>query len=190
MTDSLKTLWQDTPPFDVDAMVARLNKNNRDMRSLNTWSSIASLAVFIVLVGLEWSGSLHTGGMMTILGTLCFIAAGTHYVLAKRKLQRAFSREPSALITFMIQRTKAAINLGRGLYLLPIPSLCAGYLLGRITPDTPSEAPMPDWIEPMVIVISLTFITVPTVIGIWFTRMKQRELKELQALATDLDPTK
>ena len=57
MTDSLKTLWQDSPPFDVDAMVSRLNKNNRDMRSLNAWSSIGSLAVFTVLVGLEWIGS-------------------------------------------------------------------------------------------------------------------------------------
>lgn len=189
MTDSLQTLWQDTPPFDVDAMVARLNKNNRDIRSLNAWSSIGSLAVFIVLVALEWTGNLHTGGMMTILGTLCFIAAGTHYVLAKRKLQRAFSREPSALVEFMIQRTKAAINLGRGLYILPIPSLCTGYLLGRFTPDAPSETPMPDWIEPMVIVIALTFITVPTVIGIWFTRMKQRELNELRAVAADLDAT-
>ena len=186
MTDSLKTLWQDTPPFDVDAMVARLNKNNRDIRSLNLWSSVGSLAVFVVLIALEWSGSLHTDGMMTFLGALCFVAAGIHYVWAKRNLQRAFSREPGALIEFMIKRTKAAVNLGRMLYILPIPSLCFGYLLGRFTPDTPSETPMPDWIEPTVIIIALVFVAVPTTIGIWFTRKKVRELKELQAIAADL----
>ena len=186
MTDSLQTLWQDTPPFDVDAMVDRLNKNNRDIRSLNFWSTIGSLAVFVVLIGLEWSGSLHTDGMMTFLGTLCFAAAGIHYVLAKRKLQRAFSREPDALIAFMIKRTKAAINLGRGLYIMPIPSLCLGYLLGRFTPNSPSETPMPDWIEPMVILIAVVFVVVPTTIGIWFTRMKMRELKELESVAADM----
>ena len=187
MTDALKSLWQDSPPFDVDAMVARLNRNNSDIRRLNLWSAGFSLAVFAVLVALEWSGKLHTGGMMTLLGTLCLIAASAHYVSAKRKLQKAFSREPKALLAFMIQRARAAINLGRGLYILPIPSLLFGYFLGRVTPDTDSETPMPDWIEPMVILIAVVFIVCPTVIGIWFTRRKVRELRELQALAADLE---
>ncbi|MHA7899654.1 MAG: hypothetical protein ACX94B_07285 [Henriciella sp.] len=187
MTDALKTLWQDSPPFDVDAMVDRLNRNNRDIRSLNTWSTVISLAVFAVLIGLEWSGNLHTDGMMTLLGTLCLVLGGGHYLWAKRRLQKAFSREPEALIKFMIQRTRAAVNLGRMLYLLPVPSLGFGYLLGRFTPNVERETPMPDWIDPVIILIAVTFVIVPTTLGLWFTRRKVKELKELEAIAREME---
>ena len=167
-------------------MVDRLNRNNRDIRSLNSWSTIFSLAIFAVLVGLEWSGNLHTDGMMTFLGAICLVAAFAHYRHAKLKLQRAFSREPKALIAFMIKRTRAAINLGRMLYICPVPSLSFGFMLGRITPNREYETPMPDWIEPMIIIIAISFLIIPTVLGVWFTNKKVKELKDLEAIAAEM----
>ena len=186
MTDSLKSLWQDSPAIAVDAMVAQLNRNNRDIRSINTYSTIISLVVFAILVALEWTGNLHTGGMMTLLGSLCLIFGGVHYVTAKRKLQRAFSREPDALIKFMIKRTRAASNLGRMLYICPIPSVCFGYLLGAVLPDPEYDSPMPDWVDPIIFAIVIGFIAIPTWIGIWFTRKKMKELKALEAIAAEM----
>lgn len=186
MTDALKTLWQDSPPFDVEAMVARLHRHNRDVRFINLGSAAISLFIFAILVGLEWSGNLHTGGMMTFLGVLCIIGAGFQYVWEKRRLQRAFSREPGALLAFMIKRTKAAINLGRMLYICPVPSMSFGYLLATVTPDPEYDTPMPDWIDPVITGVALGFLIVPTALGIWFTRKKVRELKELEALAAEM----
>ena len=186
MTDSLKTLWQDSPAFDVDTMVAQLNRNNRDMRSVNTWSTIISLIVFAILVALEWSRNLHTGGMMTLLGSLSLILGAAHYVSAKRKLERAFSKEPEALIRFMIQRARAAVNLGRFLYICPIPSVAFGYGLGAVTPDPEYDAPMPDWIDPIVYAIVIGIVIIPTAIGIWFARKKMKELKALEAIAAEM----
>ena len=138
----MKSLWQSaSPPINTDALIARLQRQNRALRRVNLISFWISLISLLIIFSLEMVGRLPTQGLLSLAGGLGFIWSVWKYRRDKARLIAAYSDEPDKFLPFMIERTRKARNLGRYLYLTPLPSVALGYGLGYIFDDGGASEP-------------------------------------------------
>ncbi|MEQ8404222.1 MAG: hypothetical protein RKE49_03930 [Oceanicaulis sp.] len=142
--DALKALWRDTPTIDAGEVRARLDATNRLHRRLNQASFALGWLAAAAILAAEVAGRIDTAFAAPILVAAGLIASWLHYRWSKKRLQRAFSVEPRAMLAFAIGRSRAGLTLARSLYLGLPAGVAAGYLGGAAAggglalPDGPS----------------------------------------------------
>ncbi|MEL6663734.1 MAG: hypothetical protein AAFR33_12110 [Pseudomonadota bacterium] len=183
--EDLSHLWQSQAPVvDTEQLVARLKRHNRRLRRLNQFSFATCIFMVAITLVLELGGRLPTGGLLSLGGSALLIFSWWKYRRDKARLMAAYSEEPDKLLPFLIQRTKAARNLGRYYYTTPGPSILFGYFWARFTPDR-AEADVNYALLYPFVAIGLAAMITLTVYGLKLARQKTRELAELQQLARD-----
>ena len=142
--DALSTLWRDTPAVDVAEVRARLDKTNALHKRMNQTSFALGWIAAAAILAAEVMGRIDTAFAAPILVSAGLIASWLHYRWSKKRLQRAFSAEPSAMLAFAIGRSRAGLTLARSLYLGLPAGVAAGYLGGALAggglalPDGPA----------------------------------------------------
>lgn len=181
----LAALWQSGGDVDVGPLIKRLQDQNRKLRRINQISFAICIAALVIIVALESLGNIPTGGFLSLAGALSVGYSWWKYRRDKAKLIAAYSEEPKKLLPFLIKRTKAARMLGRFYYLVPWPSVAAGYAAGYVLdPDGSSGAP--DAVLFPLLAISLAVMAGITVFGLRLARQKTEQLKELEAMLDEI----
>lgn len=182
---SLAALWQSGGAVDVEPLVRRLQHQNRRLRRLNQLSFAVCIGALLVILMMEFIGEIPTRGLLSLAGTIAVAGSWWKYRRDKARLIAAYSEEPARLLPFLIRRTRAMRNLGRYYYLCPLPSLAAGYFVGRHLGTETAGGP-PDAALQAMTGIGLIVLGAITFWGLRLARTKTAELRELEALQLSL----
>lgn len=184
--EELTKLWQDGGDIPVEPLIDQLKKQNQKLRRLNVISFAVCLGALLITVVLELVGEIPTRGLLSLAGLALVVGSWWKYRRDKARLIAAYSEEPHRLLPFLIKRTRAARNLGRYYYMSGLPSVAAGFFIGRFT-GTDSEGGTLTPLLAVLVSIGLLLIVAVTVWGVRLARQKTAELRELEALAAKLE---
>ncbi|MGB3455464.1 MAG: hypothetical protein WBG08_03255 [Litorimonas sp.] len=183
----LQDLWQSAAPdIDTDALIERLQRQNRALRRVNRISFAVSGLSILAIFALEFIGRLPTQGLLSALGLAGFAWAVWKYRRNKARLIAAYSEDVVRLLPFLIGRTRAARNLGLYFLITPVPSILLGFGIGYFTDD--GAAPEPNlaaigWMLPPLFLLFGGLMAY----GYGLARRKSAELRELEAMQRELE---
>lgn len=182
----LQALWASRPAPDPDALLAQLKRNNAEARRLNQIGLGVGIASGLFVIFSEIIGILTTRGALSVVMAVLILGSWLHYRQAKRRLSAAFSREPQAMVRFMIDRARSALFLARSMYSCQWIGLVAGFAASRLTRDGDRDILIPDQVLGIIIVAVLAAFIAMTAYGVRLARRKVREIAVLQRYAEAL----
>ena len=174
-------LWQSEQGIPADTLIARLYAQNNRLRRINQVSFVICAVALIATAFIELVGQIPTRGLLTLVGALSFIGSAWKYRRDKARLIAAYSEEPKKLLPFLIARTKAARNVARYYYTLPLPSCALGFMAGRLSEDE-SEPIVSIAVFMPIVLLAFFGLVALTVWGLRMARQKTEELRDLEAM--------